>query len=119
MPTTRDILTAVFDSDTNKLATTATASVSTSPGADNFATNQVSVTDSATAIVAARATQRAVLIINHGTTDVYIGGAAVTTSTGILLAGTEGAAIGIGTTAAVYGIVASGSQTVSYIEIYD
>ena len=94
-------------------------SVANYPGADNIATNQVSITSAATAIVAARATRRSVLIINHGTTDVYIGGAAVTTSTGILLAGTEGAAIGIGTTAAVYGIVASGSQTVSYIEIYD
>ena len=94
-------------------------SVANYPGADNIATNQVSVTSAATAIVATRATRRSVLIINHGTTDVYIGGAAVTTSTGILLAGTEGAAIGIGTTAAVYGIVASGSQTVSYIEVYD
>ena len=94
-------------------------SVANYPGADNIATNQVSITSAATAIVAARSTRRSVLIINHGTTDVYIGGAAVTTSTGILLAGTEGAAIGIGTTAAVYGIVASGSQTVSYIEVYD
>ena len=119
MPTTRDILTAVFDPDTNKLATTASASVSTSPGASNLATNQVSVTDSATAIVAARAARRSVLIFNHGTTDVYIGGAAVTTSTGILLVGTAGAAVSIPTAAAVYGIVASGSQTVSYIEVYD
>ena len=119
MPTTRDILTAVFDPDTNKLATTASASVSTSPGAANFATNQVSVTSAATAIVAARATRRAVLIINHGTTDVYIGGATVTTATGILLAGSEGASISIPTTAAVYGIVASGTQAVSYIEVYD
>ena len=94
-------------------------SVANYPGADNIATNQVSITSAATAIVAARSTRRSVLIINHGTTDVYIGGASVTTSTGILLAGTEGAAIGIGTTAAVYGIVASGSQTVSYIEVYD
>ena len=94
-------------------------SVANYPGADNIATNQVSITSAATAIVAARATRRSVLIINHGTTDVYIGGASVTTSTGILLAGTEGAAIGIGTTAAVYGIVVSSSQTVSYIENYD
>ena len=94
-------------------------SVANYPGADNIATNQVSITSAATAIVAARSTRRSVLIINHGTTDVYIGGAAVTTSTGILLAGTEGAAIGIGTTAAVYGIVVSSSQTVSYIESYD
>jgi len=94
-------------------------SVANYPGADNIATNQVSVTSAATAIVAARATRRSVLIINHGTTDVYIGGASVTTSDGILLTGTAGAAIGIGTTAAVYGIVVSSSQTVSYIENYD
>ena len=64
-------------------------SVANYPGADNIATNQVSVTSAATAIVAARATRRSVLIINHGTT------------------------------AAVYGIVVSSSQTVSYIENYD
>ena len=71
-------------------------SVANYPGADNIATNQVSVTSAATAIVAARATRRSVLIINHGTTNVYIGGASVTTSDGILLTGTAGAAIGIG-----------------------
>src|SRR3990170_7546677 len=108
MPTTRDILTAVFDPDTNKLATTASASVSTSPGASNLATNQVSVTDSATAIVAARAARRSVLIFNHGTTDVYIGGAAVTTSTGILLVGTAGGAARLPPPAAAVWIVAFG-----------
>lgn len=93
--------------------------ISTFNGAANLATNQVSVTNAATAIVAARAGRRAVMIINHGTTAVYIGGASVTTANGLFLTGTAGAAVSIPTTAAVYGIVSTGTQTVSYIEVYD
>ena len=123
--TTRDILTSVFDATNNRLNTTATATISgdlnvaTFDGAASFATNQVSITNAATAIVAARAGRRAVMIINHGATDVSIGGASVTTSNGLLLTGTAGAAVSIPTTAAVYGIVGTGTQTVSYIEVYD
>ena len=90
-------------------------------GAANFATGQATVTNVAGIIVTGRATRRAILFINHGATDVFLGTniPALTAATGVLLTGSEGAAISIPTTAAVYGIVASGTQPVSYIEIYD
>lgn len=93
--------------------------VLTQIGAANLANGQVSVTTTAGNVVASRATRRAVTIVNHGTTDVYLGVATVTTSNGILLTGTKGAAVTLFTTAAVQGIVAAGTQTVSYIEEYD
>lgn len=92
--------------------------VLTVAGAGTLATNQISVANTATLIVASRAGRRGVVITNHGTTAVYIGLVGVTTTTGILLAGVVGASISIPTTAAVYGIVASGTQTVSFIEAY-
>ena len=90
------------------------------PGGTTIATGQVTVTDSATQIAAARSGRRGLVIVNHGTTDVYVGLSGVTTATGVLLKGTAGASISIPTSAAVYGIVAAaGSQGVSYLEVYD
>ena len=90
-------------------------------GAANVATGQVSVdtTSGGVTVAAARVTRRSITIVNHGTTDVYIGVGSVTTSNGILLPGTKGAALTIETTLAVKAIVASGSQIVSYLEEYD
>lgn len=90
------------------------------PVYDSIATNQVSVDNTAggTQIVAARAGRQSVVIINHGTTDVYVGATGLTTSTGALLPGVKGAALTITGEAAVFGIVATGSQTVSYVESY-
>ena len=87
-------------------------------GSGNIATGQVSVSNSPTQIVAARANRASVTIVNEGTTDIYIGGSSVTTSTGVLLVGIKGAAIRMDTTVEVYGITSSGSQTVSYEEEY-
>lgn len=85
----------------------------------NLATNQVSVAATATLVVAARAGRDSVTVENHGTTDVYVGSSSgVTTSTGILLPGTKGAAITLSYSGAVYAIVATGTQTVSYAEGY-
>lgn len=111
------------------VATTATTEISTlanlsipaqalSVGNASFSTGQVTVAASATAIVAARAGRGAVTIVNHGTIPVIIGDATVTTSTGVLLAGIVGASITISTSANIYGIVASGTQLVSYAEIF-
>lgn len=87
-------------------------------GAANFATAQTSVANTATQIVAVNTTRRAVVITNPSTTvTVFIGGAAVTTSTGQELL--PGNSISIPTTLAVYGIVASSTQTVSSLEVYD
>jgi hypothetical protein len=90
-------------------------------GAANVGTGQVSVdtTSGGVTVAAARGTRRQLTIVNHGTTDVYVGVGSVTTSSGILLPGVKGAALTIDTTLAVKAIVASGSQSVSYLEEYD
>lgn len=88
----------------------------TERAAATIATNQVSVGASATLIVTANASRKRVTIVQHGTTDVYLGGSGVTTSTGALLAGTKGNQLIFRGDDAIYGIVASGTQTVSYTE---
>lgn len=94
--------------------------VVTQIGAGNLAVGQVSVTTSSTQIANTRATRRAITIVNLGTTDVYLGlSAAAATASGVLLLGVKGAAVTIPTTVRVDGIVASGSQSVSYFEVYD
>jgi len=92
--------------------------VTTTEGASSIATNQVSIAASATQIVAARAGRKAVLILNEGTIEVRLGGAGVTTATGLLLYGARGAGVAIDGGAAVYGIVVSGTQNVSYVETW-
>ena len=81
-----------------------------------FTTGQVSVGASATLIVAANHDRSGLVITNLGTTDVYIGLAGVTTSTGHLLPGTKGASVAFSTTLAVYGITGGGEQSVSYLQ---
>ena len=84
----------------------------------NFATSQATIATTATLIVAARAGRDTVIIENSGTTAVYLGNSAVTTSTGLLLPGVLGASVSIETTDAVYGRVASGTQVVTAIETF-
>lgn len=85
-----------------------------------FDTGQVSVTSTAVQIVPANPARSAVTIINNGTTAVYIGASSgVTTATGAELVGTAGMQITLPTTAAVYGIVASTAQVVSFIELFN
>lgn len=83
-----------------------------------FEPNQIMVGTSVTLLVPAREGRRAVVLINHGTTDVFLGGDGVTTTTGLLLAGARGAGIVVPTDVAVYGIVATGTQRISYAELY-
>lgn len=90
-----------------------------SPGTANFATSAVTVTSSITQIVAARATRRSLLIIMNGTTQIFIGGAAVTTATGIPLVGIVGAYWSFNTVAAVSGRTASGTADIRVYEEYD
>ena len=92
-------------------------------GTAAFAATQVSVANTATSILAARTgdvgTGRAcATITNTSTVAVYIGASGVTTSTGAYLAGVAGASITICTQAALYGIVATGTETVSVVETY-
>ncbi len=89
------------------------------PGAATIDNNQVAVAATATSIISARATRRSVLIVNHSSVNIYIGKSGVATTTGLLLKGTAGAALTIETAAAVFGISESGTNTVSYLEVYD
>lgn len=86
--------------------------------ANGFATGQETVGNTATPICAARSDRQKVTIVNHGTTDVYLGGDDVATATGILLTGTAGAQVTLETTAAIYGIVGTGTQAVSFAEVF-
>lgn len=86
-------------------------------GSPDVATNQVTVADTATLIRAADPRRRGLLIVNHGTTAVFVGDSTVTTTTGLLLAGVVGASVSVPTKGAVYGVVASGSQVVSYMVV--
>lgn len=86
--------------------------------AGSIVTGQVTVASTATQIAAERSARKGIVIINNGTSDVYIGTSGVTTSNGLLLLGVKGASIVMETTAAVYGIVASGTNDVTYMEIY-
>lgn len=88
-------------------------------GAANWNPNQVDVTGTATLICAARATRRSVLVENLGTTDVYLGGSGVTTTSGFLLVGTKGGMFTVPFTGAVYGITGGGTQRVAFSEVYD
>ncbi len=82
-----------------------------------FKTSQVAVTGAATQIVAVNSARSGILLVNLGTTDVWIGpDNTVTTSNGQLLAGTKGTAIGFSTTGTVYGITSGASQTVGVLE---
>jgi hypothetical protein len=86
---------------------------------DTLATGQVSVGSSATLIAGARPGRRSLTVVMlGGGTDVYLGVSGVTTGTGTLLLGVKGAAYDLPTTAAVYGVVGSGSANVSFHEVY-
>jgi hypothetical protein len=77
-----------------------------------FTYGQVSVGSTATLILKPGQSSE-ITLVNFGTNDVYFGDAAVTSSTGQLLAGTRGTSLKITTTGAVYGVTAS-TQTVGY-----
>lgn len=83
-----------------------------------YRTSQVSVTAAVggTQLVTANNSRSGVMIVNHGTTAVYVGEQGVTTTTGVLLAGAVGANISFATTAPIYGITSGAAQTVSILE---
>jgi len=81
-----------------------------------FQSNQVSVTGAATQIAPKNPSRSGIVIIQHGTTDVYLGEANVTTSNGALLVGTKGAGLAFSTTNAIYGITSGAAQTISFLE---
>jgi len=84
-------------------------------GLGNLAHGQVSVGTSATQIKAANTSRKAITIKNIGSETVYLGNSGVTTANGFPLEPGEGFGP-LRTTAAIYGIVASGSGKVAYWE---
>jgi hypothetical protein len=83
---------------------------------DIASTNQISVAATATLIIAANAARKGVLVTNPSTSvTVYLGLSGVTTGTGGILPPLSSVFLPI--TGAVYGIVASSTQTVSFMEI--
>jgi hypothetical protein len=87
-------------------------------GSSNLNPGQVSVGTTATQIIPSRAGRRAVTIINEGTTDVRFGNSNVTTGNGALLSGTKGSTVTLPVSTAIYGIVGTGTQSVSYVETW-
>lgn len=79
-------------------------------------TNQISVGSTSTLILAANANRKRLVLINMGTTNVFIGNIGVTIGTGQLLLGIAGYIIPLYFTGAVYGIVGTGTQTIAYLE---
>ena len=129
-PTTSANVAAVKGGSTAPIASDPALVVSISPngpspnpiGSGSFATSQASIGTSASLIVTARTggpgTGRiAVTLYNTGTQTVYCGPTSgVTSSTGMPLA--AAAAVTIDTTAAIYGISASGTQTIGVMETF-
>lgn len=117
----KDAAALQFDSAGNLLINLAVGSGVSNIGTNNISTSQVNVDNTlgGVQIVGVRATRQAVLIVNLGTTDVYIGVSGLTTSTGSLLPGTKGAFLSIPTVAAVFGITAGATQALSVIEAYN
>jgi hypothetical protein len=80
-------------------------------------TGQVSIGTTGAQIVGARDTRRRIVLVNDGSADAFVGGAGVTTATGVRLA--PGASMTLQTTAAVHAVTASGTTPVHYWEEYD
>lgn len=97
--------------------TTTTPTVVTEQGLGTLGTNQVAVAATATQIVGARTTRSGVLIINPSAVIVYVGNTSgVTTANGAPIG--PGNWITLPTTSAVFGISATGTNTVAFVEVY-
>jgi hypothetical protein len=77
-------------------------------------TGQVSVTNAATQIIAGNGNREGVIITNTGSVTVFLGEQAVTASTGHALP--AGTAITLTCASPVYGITATGTSTVTFLE---
>lgn len=84
---------------------------------DSLAHGQVTIDFTGDLIVAARSGRDSVVIVNHGSVNVFLGNQNVTVDTGLLLG--IGQSLTIPGSAAIYGKVAgSSSQVVSYMEVF-
>lgn len=89
--------------------------VGTSPGGVLNGTGQVSLGVTATLILAANTRQGVVITNPSSTVTVYVGGSGVTTSNGQIVPPLQSVTLPV--VSAVYGCVASNTQTVSYAEV--
>ena len=116
------ILKAIWTKLAGSLSITGSVGVNNKPvGSAAIAASQASIGTAATQIVAARlgaaGTGRiSVTLENTGAATVYFGASGVTTTTGMPLP--AGAAASIDTQAAIYGIAASGTQTIGVLETF-
>lgn len=78
-------------------------------------TNQILVGNTATLIIAANTNRKRLVLTNMGTTNVFIGGSTVTSTTGEMLLGIPGFSLSIFCTGAIYG-AATANQLISYME---
>lgn len=85
--------------------------------ANDLATGQVTATTTAATLVAARDTRKSVTIVNHGSVDVYVGKATVTTANGAKIP--PGASRTFRTVVLLQCITASGSALVDYEDEFD
>lgn len=78
-----------------------------------------SPTTTATTIVASSTTRRCVTMVNTGSVQVNIGNASVTATTGVALVPGASVSFTEAANAAMYGITASGTGTISYMTELD
>jgi hypothetical protein len=83
---------------------------------ESFITGQVTIGTTPTLINSAELSRDEIILINMSAVQVFIGNSAVTPTTGVLLNGVIGAELDLPFTDALYGIVASGTALVSFID---
>jgi hypothetical protein len=89
-------------------------------GAQYISTTQVSVGATPTLLAERRNSRRSILVVNvGGSSAVYLGTESITTATGSYIPAVDGASVSIPTTGRLYGVVTTGTQTVSVMEVYD
>lgn len=98
------------------ISVTSTGVVNTTRVGGTMNTGQVSIGSTSTLILAANANRKRLVLVNMGTTNVFIGNSGVTIGTGQLLLGIAGYPIPVYFTGNVYGIVGTGTQTIAYLE---
>lgn len=105
---------ASYQADVNS-ANDLLVAVASSTGGVLNGTGQVSIGSSATLILASNLRQGLLITNPSATVTVYIGGSGVTISNGQALL--PGCSITLPVVSAVYGVIATGTQSVSYTEV--
>ena len=87
---------------------------------DRLGTWQVAVSATAARLAPANKNRRGILFVKHGSDDVFAGcNSGVTTTSGLLFAGTCGRDFTIPTTSEVWAITAGGTLTISAMDLTD